>query len=511
MEFFFCDNNGKIKLDINVGSKWSEHKTESDYLNTIFLQVDDGDGVVQQRELDLLSKLLKAAKNVLPKPGHNFEVIKTIDNPIEFLAEYKKQSDGKTIYSWLLSSFKKGQISKEEFFNYLEILQSKFEEFEENYVDKYEKDRNVSKQNRFFSYGNNYGRIISKLKDCFKRQEIFENNIANGEFTREQINDLKQYIKKEFNHDLTEFAVAEFLMSHGKEKCGIYDEDYNYKGIDIEKLKELCKTDKFYGESFTEYLDNVLCYAANGHNDTLESIDEHAKIVEAEYERYNFDLNKSAIGDLLKISNAKIESAEQQVCVTKTPEKISLRNEQTGEKRIIDINKLTANLDESSKETVVSALNGMNNATLWEFALEVKVIKMDASGESGGEYFIDDDHVGINSNTTKYSLIHEMCHAMMATIIDGKNTFNEPLFEEFAQVYNEEQEAHKSKLLVEYGASDYNYCASNILEFAAEAGCLYLTGESVSEFTIAKHFPKSYRLFVSLIERIQGQVENRSM
>lgn len=45
---------------------------------------------------------------------------------------------------------------------------------------------------------------------------------------------------------------------------------------------------------------------------------------------------------------------------------------------------------------------------------------------------------------------------------------------------------------------------------AAEAGCLWLSGKSNSEFTIATHFPKSYRLVVQLIEKIRTQETGRS-
>ncbi len=104
-----------------------------------------------------------------------------------------------------------------------------------------------------------------------------------------------------------------------------------------------------------------------------------------------------------------------------------------------------------------------------------------------------------------------MCHAIMATVIDGKNTFNEDLYNELVETYKVEQAEYLAKNLSKYGASGYNYCASNLREFAAESGCLYLTGESVSEFTVAKHFPKSYRLYVSLVQKIQAQTENRSL
>ena len=101
---------------------------------------------------------------------------------------------------------------------------------------------------------------------------------------------------------------------------------------------------------------------------------------------------------------------------------------------------------------------------------------------------------------------------MMATIIDGKNTMNENLFKELVDTYEEEQKAHEEKRLrnLSVDGSNYTYCAENLTEFAAEAGCLWLSGKSNSEFTIATHFPKSYRLLVQLIEKIRTQETGRS-
>lgn len=290
----------------------------------------------------------------------------------------------------------------------------------------------------------------------------------------------------------------------GRYKCGIYDDEYVYQGIDLERFKELFKTDKFYGMTSQDYLENILCY--NGYNDTLESINQQAEIIEAEYERYNFDIYNSEIGDLVKTSNARNDAIEASLEIIRNPDKFIIKNTKTGETRSISITQLESGLTEC-QDTLTDFLYGANKRVLWEFAAEVKSLDSNPPLDSAGSYEIDTDTVNINDSTNVYSFTHEMCHAIMATVIDGKNTFNETLYKEFKDTYEQEQKEHELKGLRRFGAGGYNYCAENIHEFAAEAGCLYLTGDSGSAFTIAKHFPKSYRIFVTLIEQILSSDE----
>lgn len=197
--------------------------------------------------------------------------------------------------------------------------------------------------------------------------------------------------------------------------------------------------------------------------------------------------------------------------VTESENKITIYNKKTNQQRVIDLAKLTENLSGKLQSSIPNAIRDMNKKALWEFAIEVKRINTNNSTTNGGDYNPETDTINVNNLTDLYSLTHEMCHAIMATVIDGKNTFNEPLYKEFVETYKAEQSEHEAKGLKNFGACDYVYCAANIHEFAAEAGCLYLTGESGSSFTIAKHFPKSYRIYVAILEKILSQEDGRSI
>ena len=56
--FSIIGKAGKVQnINKYYGQKWSEIKTDNETLNLIFEQVDDGDGIVQAKELNLLNKI----------------------------------------------------------------------------------------------------------------------------------------------------------------------------------------------------------------------------------------------------------------------------------------------------------------------------------------------------------------------------------------------------------------------------------------------------------------------
>lgn len=340
---------------------------------------------------------------------------------------------------------------------------------------------------------------------------------SDDDVNKNEIKELQKLFKDEYDKDISETDAAYMIKSYRRQFK---------KGYNLEKLKQDLLNGKVFKENgnvkdFNEYLDNRVLGGHFVENDTLETLEMAAQATEQEYGRYNFDIYKSPIADLARQSNKIRNKAEKELKVTKTNDKIVLYNKSTREERIIDLNKLTSKLDDKHKQIILNALNGFNNLSLWEFAVEsANSLDTNISEEfkkyALAEYSIENDNININTDTeeevSSYTLLHEMCHAIMSTIIDGKNTPREPLFREFTEAFEEEQKAHIEKRL-RNGAADggnYTYCAQNIHEFAAEAGCLWLSGKSNSEFTIATHFPKSYRLFVQLIEKIRAQETGRS-
>lgn len=89
--FSFIGKDGKVQnINTYYGQKWSEIKTDNEVLNSIFEQVDDGDGIVQAKELNLLNKIFLYVDNIKNKTANN-EIIEQ-----EELQEFvNQQKEGK--------------------------------------------------------------------------------------------------------------------------------------------------------------------------------------------------------------------------------------------------------------------------------------------------------------------------------------------------------------------------------------------------------------------------------
>ena len=88
MDFsYYNNNNEKIKLNIEVGTKWDSLNIQNQQLNSIFAKVDDGDREVSDEELTLLQKLLKKADGIInPVQKNNVlenEELKELEKQIE--------------------------------------------------------------------------------------------------------------------------------------------------------------------------------------------------------------------------------------------------------------------------------------------------------------------------------------------------------------------------------------------------------------------------------------------
>lgn len=56
---YFNPNNQKVSKNLKAGQKWNEVKTSNKTLNSIFNNIDNGDGIIQQEELDALNLVFK--------------------------------------------------------------------------------------------------------------------------------------------------------------------------------------------------------------------------------------------------------------------------------------------------------------------------------------------------------------------------------------------------------------------------------------------------------------------
>ena len=92
MDFSFKNSEGKIQsFKFNMGDSWAEKAQDNEVLNSIFSRVDDGDGVVEENEANLLKKLLEKADGLIKNSVADKEV------SCEELNELDKQLKKETI------------------------------------------------------------------------------------------------------------------------------------------------------------------------------------------------------------------------------------------------------------------------------------------------------------------------------------------------------------------------------------------------------------------------------
>ncbi len=464
----------------------------------------------------------------------------------EFEREYKEYNkDGKfdTAYSfWDAGTYSKLSSRVNDYIESTEHMQYKYEHNELNReqvkeLQKFVKDNYNIELNdyvtaRIIEQGNTeydyrtYNYDFNDIKKRFKNlnQDQVEyytqfgrrdaEHYEKDDVSRKEINELQILFKESYNVDISESQAAALIKI---ERTGFQN------GFNLEKLKEHLLSGQFFKDEnfkdFQDYLDKRIIWEGVVDNDNLETLEELAQATEQEYGRYKFDIKKSHVADLARQSDKMRAKAEKELNVTKTDDKIVIYNKSTNEERVIDLNKMTSKLDDKHKQNLLDALEGFNKLSLWEFAVEASNsidTKIHDEKHALAEYNIEADTININNVTEQkvdsYTLLHEMCHAIMATVVDGKNVTNEKLYKELVETYEEEQKTYKEKRFRNgsVDGSNYTYCAENIMEFAAESGCLWLSGKSKSEFTIATHFPKSYRIFIQLIEKIRAQETGRS-
>ena len=88
----YINKDGSVQdVKTYYGQKWSEIKTDNKTLNSIFTSVDDGDGVIQAKELNKLNKLLLYIDNLVQKTANN-EILEQ-----EELDKFQEKLDNKEI------------------------------------------------------------------------------------------------------------------------------------------------------------------------------------------------------------------------------------------------------------------------------------------------------------------------------------------------------------------------------------------------------------------------------
>lgn len=233
--FSFTNKNGEVK-DVKTfyGQKWSEVKTGNSNLDSIFQMIDNGDGIVQAKELNLLNKISLYIDS-LKKETANNEILENKE-----LEEFAKQVKSGNVS---IEQFAEASIGGENTGNWSEGL-----------------DRNISSislSSQRIGKDNGPQRLalLEELKDIAKEQgfEIKEVKSANDpwiEDTSIKRFDGKVYVPYHSDPELQMDTIESTFVSErgNKSKEGGTRVAVNGSSFDI----NVSNKDKFYGTSYLE-------------------------------------------------------------------------------------------------------------------------------------------------------------------------------------------------------------------------------------------------------------------
>lgn len=216
----------------------------------------------------------------------------------------------------------------------------------------------------------------------------------------------------------------------------------------------------------------------------------------------SFDIKKSEIGDLIfkkqkeEISDNQYvqNSNETQYKLTKNENSITV--EKDGKNYNLDLKGLNENVKNMIFKSDANTL----------YRLASQKTKLELYSNRGATGYINDDINGqlysyenkitlneetMSLNIMRRTLAHETGHTFYVTTTP-KNEELETSFTEELEKFENSDEPFKE--------GDHSYCAANVYEMVAESYTLLTEGHSKSEYTIAKHFPKTFAIAKKMIE-----------
>jgi len=500
MNFNYYDNNKKVSsIKFQIGAKFSQLGIKNNLINSIFSKIDDGDGVISEKEYSIMQYLFKVADTSNKNTANN----KIVDNN-----ELQKVINKLVNNIINIRDLKKGKIDKINPDDY--SLASIKKRYPSNKYDVTET------QNGIIVYD-------KRAKDNVLLVRTSQNDISVT---------TQPYSKSEISrlYDLRSGTLQEYTVD-GEKHNRIADDIYKQitakgrfglptTGNNLEKyimqinsnnvLKVMWAYKKCYGEDLDAALlgeQKVTSNPAlkNRLMNHLSKLLEKAYGVNLKYQKPNTQVsNKFYKGDPYSvIANSN---------------RIVIKNKKTGKQRVLDLNKLTKNLSLEAQIQLKSRLKDYPAEVLMDMAIELDSLKTANTFDKmlmdhTAAYYnpiSDNITLGVGDQIdVESALIHEIGHAVD---FNGKyvNTAITSSDDNFTKIFEQELRAYKAAgHRQSKGAGDAGcYATSNKKEMFAECYCLLMTGECDSDRDIVKYFPKTLNAAKRILAKIRSMPDN---
>ena len=419
MSFSYYDKDKNIKkLDIKVGMNWSELKTDNEKLNSVFGQIDDGDGIVQFTEKMLLEDIASQIDYLGGEETGNDKTLQqdelkyySTDNAMlqlkfkkEYFSletlkhafpedkfEYKYEDDSKTF----------GEIINKE--TGKEVLHFDFDEENNGYtINEYTANGNI------YSIKNNeettYFDIVNKGKDKSKNYSFTFHNDTMTSFENEEKSEYfygQDEIQSKMYYD--QFNDPEWIQNEG---IDFFD------NVDNEFLTNFINEYHFYNP-YLGILDQIAKCDAIPQKKRNEFISRTLERLEKEYGyKKELSIKDSQIDNqFYKSKNSYDIEYKNDIITIKN-------NTKEAEPTIIDLNKLLNQVPLDIQPKIKAELQKLPAEVLIDLSIECDEFNKPVKHQRGhaGLYnsFLDRIAIGLGKieNITAYTITHELGHAI---------------------------------------------------------------------------------------------------
>ena len=488
MDFLFSNKIGNLqKLDIKVGDKWADKTLGNNLLNSIFSCIDDKDGIIEEREISLLSKLFERADNLV----HATLGDKHISN--KELEMLNKQITNKKIN---INDLKTEHLIKVDKKNYtLDAIRQRYPEDKFEIID--DKMYVMVKNKSTGQY------VLNVVYDGDDLHIIEKGDKDRGNLSL--ICDLNGVVRYYVQDNARKNAVADLLYKSlcAKDEYGLptTSSDFlnNVKNITPGNVEYVIE---FYEEEYNQSLEDAIKEEWGLNSKTKSEALGH---IECCYEKSlgyktNFKNNNS------QVSNENYKGAIYSV--VQRGDTITVTNKNTNKVYKIDMNMLTKELTIDQRVQFKCMLQNLPAEVLADVALELEnsiTKKEEKDSKYSGIYYGGFyDSISLVNMDNYLTFIHELGHSVDYL---GKYYSTSSINDnaEFARAFESEMNAYLAQGGKKYVDADENqkqnikdttsnrssYATKNEREMFAECYTLLMNGNCGSDELILKHFPKT--------------------
>ena len=392
-----------------------------------------------------------------------------------------------------------------------------------NFSDLNIDDKNL---NSIFNLIDNGNKVADKtelniIKFLFKKYDTNKD----GEIQSDELkviyqkNSIEHVYRENLKQDCEAVKIAERLNN---DVCAKSDLGFPTTGKDIEKhcklineanvLKVLESYELLFDERLEDAIKNEWGLNKNIKNNILSYI---TKCVE-KVENYNPHFNKKS-----KINNKYYSGNSYNI--TQNGDNITIVNQNTGEKTIIDLEKLCKGLPIIQKIRVKKAIQNLPAEVMIDISKEVSFNISDKLGERRSSFDSRFDEMDLGSkfnqgHSAEYTLVHETGHALdymgyvlsTSSVTDDTNfmkAYNKEL-QAFIDAGNEKYEEEWHPLTRTYSPKSgktENYVTWNEREMFAECYTLLMTGSCTCTNCILTYFPQTLKAAKHHLDYIRTQ------